>query len=384
MPIIKSKGRKDSNYAQLIQYIWKGASVPSKGIQAADTFTIMHNLLSHEIEDIISEFEENGHYASNRKNGAKMMHEILSFSPEDSEHITPEILEDIAKRYIKLRLGDKEALCFAKPHFDKDHYHIHFCFSNNEVMSAKTIRLSKSEFKDIRLSLEKYQLAQYPIISESAKFTEKHDPIRAKAPKNHKRAIAPEILAAAYRPTTDGEAQIKSRGEVPEKERVFHLLRQSIGQSKSLISLKKELQKEGVELYSYRGKLAGIQATNPKSQKVKKYRFKTLLKNDEKSLTIIESWQVVGATKTKLKTKRDKVRKERKALVEKKPIIYQSPPDEKKPTGKVPDPPPSSTPAPNQKPLTRQEKLRQKRAAIRAKRAKEREQGKDLDQDIDD
>jgi len=252
--IVKSKGRKDTNFAQLINYVLtdKGRTDPK------DTFTIFHNTASWEKDKVILEFVENDSFRKKRKNGVVMHHEILSFSPQDQQHLSAPVLEDIAEKYIELRGAN--ALCVAKPHIAEEHIHLHFVFSGNELFQDTSLRLSKKEFKDLRLNIEAYQLQQYPQIQHSHKFTEKHLSLQQQ---QRRELLSPNRV-------TDAEIQLKKRSKTPIKEQLKERVQSIFKQASSFDTALEKMSVEGLEVYQYRQKANGIIYNN------KKYRFTTL------------------------------------------------------------------------------------------------------------
>lgn len=94
-----------------------------------------------------------------------MYHEVISFSPEDKSVLSPEKLEDITREYLNKRCS--QAIAYARIHFETENPHIHVIISANEKGRQKRIRLSKSEFQEIKLNLERYQKELYPEIKHS-------------------------------------------------------------------------------------------------------------------------------------------------------------------------------------------------------------------------
>src|ERR1043166_3434687 len=131
--IVKILSRHSPSYRNLIDYILQNGKVGQ---------VITHNLRSDEPEGWTNEFLENESYRKHlRKGQVYLYHEILSFSnEEESEDITPEMLDDIARKYIELR--GTEGVYLASVHTDKDHRHIHFCTSGVKLRPAQAMRMS--------------------------------------------------------------------------------------------------------------------------------------------------------------------------------------------------------------------------------------------------
>ena len=94
-----------------------------------------------------------------------MYHEILSFHKADREHLTPEVLEDLTRKYLSLRAPD--GLAFASSHHDREHIHVHIVLSGTELRSSKTLRMDNPTFTRVRRQIEAYQLEKYPELTKS-------------------------------------------------------------------------------------------------------------------------------------------------------------------------------------------------------------------------
>jgi len=176
-------------------------------------------------------------------------HEILSFHQNDSKYLDLNTLEDIALKYIEIR--GNNALCFAKPHFNDTNTHIHFAFSGTEYKCSKTLRMDNKTFKENRKSIERYQMENYPNLSNSIVYH------------NSKQKQKKKIK--------DKEYQTKKRtGKTTDKVILTEKLKEHFNMAKSYDEFCEILEKEGFELYKYRNKVNGIFFNN------RKYRFKTL------------------------------------------------------------------------------------------------------------
>ncbi len=182
-------------------------------------------------------------------------HEVLSFSPKDREHITDALLADISHKYIERR--NPRALCFAVAHKETEHIHLHFCFSGTEYKSKKTLRMDDRVFMDIRLGMEAYQQEMYPELRHSIAYSE-----RSKARNN---AVERDQNTRAQR-----AYQRQQRTEKPsEKEQYTSIAHECYDRATSKQQFYELLQEQGLTLYMYRNKIAGVQGT-------RKYRFSTL------------------------------------------------------------------------------------------------------------
>lgn len=156
--IIKSMSRKDRCTHQLIQYIFRDS----------ENLTVMQNMNCRiDPVDIANELHDNSKLLPARKNGTVYFHEILSFAKEDHQKLSAAILYDISRTYMYMRGENHKGI--ARIHTDKDHLHIHFVFSSNEVGSNKRRRLSKAEFSRLKQSMSLYQQRKYPELTHSYK-----------------------------------------------------------------------------------------------------------------------------------------------------------------------------------------------------------------------
>lgn len=165
--LIYSKSRKDESFDQLLTYLNKE--------EEKERIAILHNFRSQgdDIKEIEGEFDNNYQYCQKRSNGVVLFHEVMSFSEEDRDFITEEILEDMGRRYIEKRAYN--ALVYAKVHLDRSNPHIHFIISGNLLESSKKLRLSKARFHNIKRELEQYQLEKYPFLDKSIATREERE-----------------------------------------------------------------------------------------------------------------------------------------------------------------------------------------------------------------
>lgn len=250
--IVKSKGRKDRKFGQLVRYVLRDKN---RITNLHDHFMICHNIDAFDEQGIIAEFEDNDQYRRRRKNGNVMYHEILSFSPDDRDVITLPMLEDIAHKYIELR--GTNALCLAKPHVEEKHIHIHFVFSGTEMGSRQVLRISRNDFKKVRREIEQYQLERYPELSASyvqSRDKEKYQDKDRSHIRTHK---------------ADQITKRKGRQTIKEVlgEQVQTLFHQANTMDAFCESVEKNL---AVKVYFRRGRAEGIWYKN------RKYRFTTI------------------------------------------------------------------------------------------------------------
>lgn len=159
--ILKSLGRKSSNYDQLLNYILK----TDENIPVPKHLILKQNIFGETVEDMSMEYLDNESNREYKRNGVnKMYHEILSLHANDTHRVNDEILRDIAREYMRLR--NEHALIISAPHQDKDHVHWHFCVSGTEL-SGKSLRITKQAFNQIKKDLQNYQITKYPELQHS-------------------------------------------------------------------------------------------------------------------------------------------------------------------------------------------------------------------------
>ncbi len=152
--------RKTASFGQLLRYVNKP--------KEKSNLAVLHNLQAvsdQNLERIEREFLENNCFCPARKNGVRLYHEILSFSDQDGDRLTPDILCDIAYKYLEMRAVG--ALAYAKVHLDTDCPHIHVIISGNLIKSGKKLRISRGRFRSIKKALERYQVKKYPELTHS-------------------------------------------------------------------------------------------------------------------------------------------------------------------------------------------------------------------------
>jgi len=229
--IIKSLSIKEKRFKQLFNYINKEA-------EKGSIFT--SNLLVN--KNITEQFFENAKLVPERKNGVYMYHEILSFHKDEVE-ISNEILQDLLSDWVELRAPKN--LIYGAVHREKDHTHIHLMISSNGLNEKKKLRLTKNQFKKIKLELEKKQIEKYPHLRKSIcqDLTQKRN---------------------ISRKFGDLKAQ-KGKNKLTEREQIQNLINQAIKSP----NFKEFFKSQNIEPYK-RGKNDGVLFQG------KKYRFKTL------------------------------------------------------------------------------------------------------------
>lgn len=200
---------------------------------------------------ILSEqFSQNEQFRKHkRSNNIHLVMDVLSFDKRSTPFLNNSKLKQIARKYITLRAP--KAISIAVVHHDKSHTHIHILFSAIEYRSGKSIRISKSQFKAIKLEMEQYQKDNFPELAHS-KIN--HNPLPEK-----KRT--PNI--------TQAEKQILLKGATSEKQSVLKILETAYKKAKSKEDFYLLAQEMNLNLYTRNGQIVGVHTS-------RKYRFKTL------------------------------------------------------------------------------------------------------------
>ncbi|MBK6354290.1 MAG: relaxase/mobilization nuclease domain-containing protein [Saprospiraceae bacterium] len=240
--ILKNLTRR-SNTGQLVNYLFK---------QEKDNYpkpVLKHNLKSHTTKGWTKELNNNFELRLNkRKDNIRLHHTIISFSNKDKKQINPELLKDITKKYIELR--GKDNIYLASSHHDKEHIHLHIVMSSTKLITGESNRISRQEFRDLKLALDEYQKEKYPELVNSL-------PAHGKSQKLQ---------------LSDPELKLQDwEGKLSEKQELFQTVETVYNQSKSVDNFLSELKSEGINSYSRGGKVYGVE-----DESGKHYRFKTL------------------------------------------------------------------------------------------------------------
>ncbi len=240
--ILKNLTRR-SNTGQLVNYLFK---------QEKDNKPkpiLKHNLRSRTTKGWTKELDKNFELRLNRrKDSIRLHHTIISFSNKDKKQINPELLKDIAKKYIELR--GKENIYIASSHHDKEHIHLHIVMSSTKLITGESNRISRQEFRDLKLALDEYQKAKYPELLNSL-------PSHGKSQKLQ---------------LSDPELKLQDReGKLSQKQELLETVQTVFGRSKSIDNFLSELKSEGYNTYSRGGKVYGVE-----DESGRHYRFNTL------------------------------------------------------------------------------------------------------------
>ncbi len=232
--IVKELGYNGS-FGILYDYLNRDADLTFE-----DSFTLFHNLGSATNRNaVLARFIQNDSLRSRVRTRAR--HIVLSFSPKDSEAITPQVLFSLCQRFIKLRAP--EALFYGRAHYDKEHLHVHLMCSNNVLGLDKSISTSLSQFMQIRKDLEVYQREMHPQLEHSFAYT-----------KEHTRELQP----------------FKKTAQPSLKNEAISLLEELANQAQSMDDFYQLIEQHpDAELYSAHNKINGIIF-----KQQKKFRFK--------------------------------------------------------------------------------------------------------------
>ena len=248
--IIKNLTRKSGSH-QLVNYLFKyflkdeKQSIDENG---SKPLIVKHNLRSNKIQLWAKQFDDNEKLRlRKRKDNILLHHTIISFSNKDKEHITKNLLKDVAKKYIELR--GKENMYIATPHYDRDHIHLHIAMSGCKYKTGEANRLSHKQFRDLKLELDEYQREKYPNLIHSLP---KH------GKKNSKEYTGKEQI-------------LKTANRINQKQEVHHSLNTAFQKSRSVKDFLDQVKEDGFEPYFRGGKLYGVQ-----NDLDRRFRFKTL------------------------------------------------------------------------------------------------------------
>src|ERR1043166_3376049 len=162
--IVKIKSHKRASFGKLLHYMLD--SKERLFDREKKSFLVQHNLKGNSIVEWEKQYKENELLRLRRSNDSVVLtHEILSWHRDDAKQITLSKLEEMTREYIRLR--NPKGLYIAVPHFDKEHYHVHICASGIEYKSGISLRLSKSDFQNLKKGIEAYQVELFPELSKS-------------------------------------------------------------------------------------------------------------------------------------------------------------------------------------------------------------------------
>jgi len=238
--IIKLKSFKRPRYRTLLEYILGDEHQLSDS--TGKTFLVKHNLKGRSIDAWEKQFTINEKFRQRRrKDSVLLTHEIISFHREDSQHLSLEALEDMARVYIRLR--NPKGMYLAVPHFDKAHVHLHLCVSGVEYRSGKSLRISKDGFAKLKKDIQAYQIEKFPLLLKST----------------------PTHGQKANRVRSNQEYQVKLRTARASKlDLLIEQLESCYRDSSSLQDFYHRIEQSGMKTYERSGKLTGVIVENLK------------------------------------------------------------------------------------------------------------------------
>lgn len=246
--IIKSMSRKEPSFAQLSNYIFKGAD---------NNYTYIRNLYANDTEGISKEFEENFKFLKRQKNSNAIYHEILSISKASLDlEKQKEILFEIAREYAEIRA--RNCLVYGSLHEADNNLHFHLMISSNELEQKKNHYFSKKQFSEIKKGLEKYVLEKYPELEQRRLINRDKKKIEAISQK---------------------EFELKKRtGKITKRESIQYRLTQIFNNSPTKEIFFTNLEKNNIQIY-VRGNTIGFKDLTDDTQR--NYRLKKLGLSEE-------------------------------------------------------------------------------------------------------
>ena len=135
----------------------KGDRNFDKQMQLADKDLLkQEQILEKRIQNMIKQFKSNESKRKIERSNANIaLHEIISFHKSDSDKLPKKVLLKIARKYAKER--SPNSMVISTMHSDKDHLHIHNVISALEFATGKPVRLSKTEFREVKKRMEQFQ-----------------------------------------------------------------------------------------------------------------------------------------------------------------------------------------------------------------------------------
>jgi len=194
---------------------------------------LRHNLRSRSIAGYIREFNENeSTRLYRRRDSVTLYHNIISFAPDDKNLITDSMLKDIAKKFIELR--GKNNIYLAVRHQETLHKHLHIMVSGVQL-NGYSSRVSKQEFKHIKIELDKYQQEKYPQLVHSLIDHDKK----------------------AHRSKTELIEQIKTSRQT-EKQKLLAMLEKTYNAATSAADFLNRVKSQKLDVYERNNAVQGI------------------------------------------------------------------------------------------------------------------------------
>ena len=232
-------------------------------------------LLDKRINNMVLQFGNNESKRKiERSNKNLAYHEILSFHKSDTDKLPKKVLMKIARKYAKER--SPKSMIISTMHSDKDHLHIHNVISALEFATGKPVRLTRKEFKEVKIRMEQYQQKELGLKFSRVNHSKKKEAILQ----------------------LDIERELNLRGKKSERQELRDTLVEVFARIRTEKVDKKEFEKAGIEFYSRGGSIVGVQGFK------RRYRLKTL--GFDPSRISIEKKKKRTAELDKIKSNRSK------------------------------------------------------------------------------
>lgn len=265
--IVKSLSRHGGGTSQLLSYILRYVTEEKQAKESKEKaskdspFVIRHNMRARSLKGYVKEFEKlESQRMHTRANQVSVYHHILSFSYKDTAHITDELLKDIAQKFIALR-GENNMYVGTR-HADKEHIHLHLAMSAIDL-GGRSARISKADFAQVKLELDRYQKEHYPELTNSL----------------------PDHGRKSRSTTREGIEACAKNARAMDKAALLSVLEKTYAATKSKEEFLSQLKEQGYTPYYRTGALTGI--TNEEGRKFRLGRLgydleKLALLNQEK------------------------------------------------------------------------------------------------------
>lgn len=226
----------------------KGDRNFDKEMQEAQSDLIKEQkLLEKRIKNMVSQFSKNESKRTiERRNKNIAYHEIVSFHKADTDKLPKKVLLKIARKYAKER--SPNSMVISTMHSDKDHLHIHNVISALEFATGKPVRLSRKEFKEVKIRMEQFQEKELGLTFSKVNHSKKKEAMLQ----------------------LDIERELNLRGKQSERQELRDVLVEVFARIRTEEVDKSEFEKAGIQFYSRAGKIVGVQGFK------RRYRLKTL------------------------------------------------------------------------------------------------------------
>lgn len=248
--IIKSKGTRAAGcIGRILEYISRDSATVKD--QNGNPYIIRHNLVGNSLAEFARAFAENeANRQVIRKNQLLAFHEYMAWHPKEREQITPDMIKDMVEAYLDMRA--ENGMCVSYIHGDAPHPHAHLLISSVELVSGKSLRLSKERFAEIQQAMQEYQRQNYPELDSSL--------------------IDFDIESKQL--ITDDERAMNKRGVLSRKQELIAIMETTIADATSRGDFYSKLSEQGIDTYERAGEVAGI-------DDARHYRWGTLGVTDE-------------------------------------------------------------------------------------------------------